>query len=84
MAYRWTQLCNEFHELQLQRERFHCCNDALLFARHVNQLDVGKGYNGSGLEATHGSDSPFAAAMILLDGLVHVFTGPDSDGVTSL
>lgn len=43
MAYRWTQLCNEFHELQLQRERFHWRNDALLFARHVNQLDNGRG-----------------------------------------
>ncbi len=52
---------------------------------YVNQLDASKRDTGGlGLEVEHGSDLPFDAAMILLDGIVHVFAGPFSAEVAGV
>ncbi len=86
VADRWTQLCCKFCELLFERKWFRCCKDALLLAHHVNEFDARKCDAGSsfGLEAEHASYPPFDTAMILFNGIIHVFTGADSDGVTSL
>ena len=48
----------------------------------MNQFDTGKRGPGCcfGLEAEHRPDPALDTAVILLDGIVHVFAGSDSDG----
>ncbi|KEY03668.1 hypothetical protein IL59_0215215 [Brucella suis bv. 4 str. 40] len=55
-------------------------------SHHVNELDTSQSNAGSGfrLEAEHGSYPAFDVAMILFDGIVHIFAGPDSDGLSTL
>ena len=48
---------------------------------NTSQSDAGGGF---GLEAEHASYPSFDPAMILLDGVVHVFTGTDGDGLSTL
>ena len=65
---------------------FLICKDALLFAHHVNEFDayecdVGCGF---GLETPHGASASFDTAMILLNGIVHIFAGTNGNRFASL
>ena len=52
----------------------------------MNQFDAGKCDvdRDCGLEAEHGSDASFDTVMILFNGVVHVFTGQNSDRVRQI
>lgn len=82
VANRWTQLCCKRCELLFERKRFGWSEIALQLPHHVNEFDTCERNASSGfrLEAEHGSYPSFHTAMILLDGVVLVFTGTDDDG----
>lgn len=51
----------------------------------MNEFDAGKSDPGGGFgfKAEDGSDALFDSTIILFRSIVHVFAGPDSDGLAS-
>lgn len=58
----------------------------MVFAHHVNEFDASKRDTGSsiGVEAEHGAYLALDTAMILFNGVVHIFAGADGDGLSTL
>lgn len=65
-------------------EWVRCAEDSLLFTHHMNEFDASECNVGSGfrLETERGSYPAFDAAMVLLNGVIHVFARADRNGVT--
>lgn len=58
----------------------------LQLSHHLNELNTSQSDAGGGfgLEAEYASYPPFDSVMILLDGVVHVFTGADGDWLSTI